>query len=162
MAMRTILIPIPDTAVDTAAIETALMVAKAGGGGTRACDPAGPGRVPAPLRRARRAGLRAGRFWSRAVGLLAPGRRLVCERGDDARTGLRCDGGAEPEHNDAGARDRRAHAARERPPGTAVASSAGAGSEQLGDDRLVSEPAGLTRGRGRRAAPGRDRERRRG
>ena len=29
MAMKTILVPIPDTAVDTAAIEIALMVAKA-------------------------------------------------------------------------------------------------------------------------------------
>jgi nucleotide-binding universal stress UspA family protein len=60
-----------------------------------------------------------------------------------------------PKHDDAGAGDRRAHAARDRPPGTAVASSAGAGSEQLGDDRLVPEPAGLARGRGRRAADGR-------
>jgi hypothetical protein len=32
MAMKTILVPIPDTAVQTAAIEIALMVAKAVGG----------------------------------------------------------------------------------------------------------------------------------
>ena len=43
----------------------------------------------------------------------------------------------EPEYDDPGARDRRAQPARDRPPGTAVASWAGAGSEQLGDDRLV-------------------------
>jgi hypothetical protein len=119
MAMKTILVPIPDTAVHTAPIEIALMVAKAvaghveglyietpapvtprsgpltgyeaaryagaaprtqlaeeefaRGGGTRACRRAGPGRVPASLRRARRAGLRAGGFPSRAIGLLAPG-----------------------------------------------------------------------------------------
>ena len=213
MAMKTILIPIPDTAVDTVAIEIALMVAKAVTGHVEGLYIETP--APLTLRTGRLGGYEA----TREVGI-APAAQLAKEhfaRAAEARERAAEQARAEfqricaaqgvpvcaPDASDplpsaswrqtegsyasavtmrapaydlmvvpnpsttTGARDRRAHPARDRPPGTAVASSAGAGSEQLGDDRLVPKPAGLARGHGRRAvnghgAPGRDREHRGG